>query len=193
MKVFLQIITELFLDREEFIKLYSPMNKNTKFAEFFCILLGSISLAISAVFVNPPYNNGYLVLIVFLAIGNYLFLSLLASILSFFVDYKSKSLMKTGDFPSLNSSSRCMNIVYIFSGPLAILFSFIGIDSFTSFFSIVLITSSVYVWIFSGYANDLYGIGTFRAFKNIVSSIFFVLYVPFMILFYFLMNLSVII
>jgi hypothetical protein len=193
MNLFIQTITELFLDREEFLRMYSPMNKNIKFIEFFCTLLGSFSLAISAVLVNPPYTSGYIVLIAILTMGNYFFLSMLASFICYFLDYKAKNLIKTGDFPSLNASSRCLNIIYIISCPLAILFSFTGISSFSAFFGSVVISVSIYTWIFSGFANDIYGMGAFRTFKNIISSVFFVMYIPFTIIFYFLINLSVII
>jgi len=56
MNSFIQTISELLLDREEFLRIYSPMNKNIKFIEFFSTLLGSISLAVSAILINPPYS-----------------------------------------------------------------------------------------------------------------------------------------
>ena len=193
MNTFLETITDLFLDREEFLKAFSPLNKTTKFIEFFCILFGSISLSISAILINPPYTSGYIALIALLTMGNYFFLSLLSSFLSYSIDFKAKNLIKTGDFPSLISSARTINIVYIFACPVAIVFSYVGITSFSAFLGILLITVSSYIWIFSGYANEIYGMGGYRTFKTIVGSMFFLLYIPFMILFYFLMNLSVII
>jgi hypothetical protein len=45
------------------------------------------------------------------------FLSLLSSFLSYSIDFKAKNLIKTGDFPSLISSARTINIVYIFACP----------------------------------------------------------------------------
>jgi hypothetical protein len=193
MNIFIQTLTELFLDRGEFLRMYSPLNKNVKFIEFFSILLGSISLSISAILVNPPYSSGYIALIALLALGNYFFLSLLSSFLSYSIDLKAKSLIKSGDFPSLVSSARSLNIIYIFSCPIAVVFSFFGIPSFSAFCGILLFTVSSYIWIFSSYANDIYGMGAFKTFRNSISSIFFILCIPFTILFYFLMNLSVII
>ncbi len=193
MNSFIQTISELLLDREEFLRIYSPMNKNIKFIEFFSTLLGSISLAVSAILINPPYSSGYFVLVALLSIGNYFFLSFLASLICYFIDFKAKNWIKSGDFPTLLSSARSLNIIYIFSCPIAVVFSFIGLPSFSAFLVILLITICSYVWIFSSFANDIYGIGAFRAFKNIISSIFFVLYIPFMILFYFLLNLTMII
>ncbi len=193
MNQFIQTITDLFLDRKEFLENYSPLGKALKFNEFFCLLLGAISLSISAILVNPPYSSGYILLISLLAIGNYFFLSILSSFLSYSIDFKAKSLIKSGDFPSLVSSARCLNIVYIFSCPIAIVFSFIGMPSFAAFCGTLLFAVSSYVWIFSGFANDIYGMGAFRTFKNTISSVFFIIYTPFIILFYFLMNLSIII
>ncbi|MBP7283236.1 MAG: hypothetical protein KBA66_16745 [Leptospiraceae bacterium] len=193
MNTFIQTITDLFLDREEFLRIYSPMNNTTKFIEFFSILLGAISLSVSAVLVNPPYSSGYIALILFLAIGNYFFLSLVSSYTSYFLDFKAKNLMKSGDFPTLIASARCLNIVYIFSGPIAITLSFAGIPSFSAFILVVVITTAIYIWIFSGYANELYGMGLFRTFRNITTSIFYILYIPFMILIYLFMNLTAIV
>lgn len=193
MNTFIQTLTELFLDRGEFLRMYNPLNKNVKFIEFFSILLGSISLSISAILVNPPYSSGYIALIALLTLENYFFLSLVSSFLSYSIDLKAKSLIKSGDFPSLVSSARSLNIIYIFSCPIAVVFSFLGIPSFSAFCGILLFTVSSYIWIFSSYANDIYGMGAFRTFRNSISSIFFILYIPFTILFYFLMNLSVII
>jgi hypothetical protein len=193
MNHFIQTITDLFLEKEEYLRNFSPLDKSIRFIEFFSLLLGSISLSIAAILVNPPYSSGYIVLIAILSMGNYIFLSLLSSFLSYSIDFKAKSLIKTGDFPSLLSTARSLNIVYIFSCPIAIVFSFIGMPSFAAFSGTLFFLIAAYVWIFSGLANDIYGMGAFRTFKYIISTIFFVMYTPFLLLFYFLVNLSVII
>jgi hypothetical protein len=193
MNHFIETITDLFLEKEEYLRSFSPLDKSVRFIEFFCLLLGSIALSISAILVNPPYSSGYIVLITILSMGNYIFLSLLSSFLSYSIDFKAKSLIKSGDFPSLLSTARSLNIVYIFSCPIAIVFTFIGMPSFAAFFGTLLFLISTYVWIFSGLANDIYNLGAFRIFRYVIFSIFFVMYIPFLLLFYFLVNLSVII
>lgn len=193
MNVFIQTITDLFLDREEFLRMYSPMNYSVKFVEFFSILLGSISLSVSAVLMNPPYSSGYIILIVILSIGNFFFLSLVSTFASYFIDFNAKNLIKSGDFPTLLSSARCLNIVFVFSSPIALVLSFAGFPSFSGYILVLIITLSFYILYFSIYANELYGMGLFRTFRNITSSIFSIVYIPLMILVFFILNIIIII
>lgn len=193
MNLYIQMISELFLDRDEFLRLYSPMNKTIKFFEFFCILSGSLSLSIASLFSASSVGAGYIGLILLLTLGHYFFLSFISNLLSYSVEIKSKDLLKTGDLPTLIASARSLNIIYIFACPFAIIFAFIGIPSISTMLLVIAINVSIYIWIFSKYANDIYGIGSFRVFRLALTSYFFVFYIPIIIIFYFVLNMTVMI
>ncbi len=186
------MISELFLDRDEFLRLYSPMNKTVKFFEFFCILSGSFSLSVATLFASSSINSNYVGTLFLLTIGHYFFLSIFSNYISYSIDIKAKDLLKSGDLPTLIASARSLNIIYIFSCPIAVVFTFIGMPSVSIFMVVIGVSVSAYIWLFSKYANDVYSIGSFRSFRIALSAYFFVLYFPILLISYFLVNFTAI-
>lgn len=169
---------------EEYPYFYQEIR--SAFSEVIANIIVSLSLAISMIYISPPYSDKVSFSFLFFLIMNFVFFNLHPFLHTLLIDYKLNIDIDKETLHKLISFSRYSIVVFAASLPLSHIFVFLKLTGGAYFLFILFLLVILNLFVISKGFSSIYKISTFECFRKAISSVLSIFYLSIFIMLYFI-------
>ena len=181
-------IIHYFFDLEYYLSHYS--NERSRLWEFFAITLGSLAISISSFYLSPPYQTGFLLVVLSSTVFTYILFYVLNRTISSLVDYSFRKIHKIGDTLLLNHAFNFGILIFIFAIPLSIFSVKLNLFKLTAVILVFFPLKLVYLYLMIRICSFVYRVHFYTALTTIFRQYVFLIFIVFIFLFYAIMQIG---
>jgi hypothetical protein len=185
---FFQDTIHYFFDLEYYLSHYS--DERSRLTEFFSITFGSLAISISSFYLSPPYQSGFLLVLLTSTAFTYILFYVLNRTISSLVDYSFRRIHKIGDTLLLNHSFNFGIMIFLLSIPLSIICVKLSLIKLTGVILVFFPLKLVYLYLMIRTCSFIYRVHFYTALVTIFRQYIFLVLIVFVFLFYVIMQIG---